>query len=105
VCKRGIVPGVQKLTRSLGRFSIGFAQVSLRGKARTAFSCPLLVQPSKCGSGSAAGREEAEKMAPSFYRGCEPGVCGKVGLFSWQRKEALSSPTPPSWPCDSDWAL
>lgn len=36
----------RSLTWSLGKFSIGFARVSLGGKARTAFSCPLLVQPS-----------------------------------------------------------
>lgn len=90
VCKRGTVPGAQKLTWSLGKFSIGFARVSLRGKARTAFSCPLLVQPSKCGSESTAGNGEAENMAPSFFRGRAPGVYGKVGLFTWHKKEVLS---------------
>lgn len=80
VCKRGIVPGAQKLTWSLGKFSIGFARVSLRGKARTAFSCPLLVQPSKCGSESTAGNEEAEKNGTFFFF---QGICTWSIWQSW----------------------
>lgn len=91
VCKRGIVPGAQKLTGVWGSFQSVFARVSLRGKARTAFSCPLLVQPSKCGSKSRAGNHEAAKMAPSIFREFAPGINGKVGQSWWHNKRGVIS--------------
>lgn len=68
-CEEGrTVPAAQE--RTWGSFVSG-CQGSRCGEARTAFSCPLLVQPSKCAWDSRQGR------------GCENGTFPCQGFCTW----------------------